>query len=246
MNPQTNSFILYSANELSFGRILKRINRFVVEIEIEGEKHYAHNTNTGRLKEYLVEGRKALFKRISGRKLDYRLIAVEDKYGYALIDTISQSIAFEKMVENGMISWMKGCKILSRHPRVLDSRLDYLVECKGIKVFIETKSAVLRVGYAASYPDCPSIRGRRHIRDLIKLKESGVNAMLVFIAALPKVECFKPYEKGDSIISQLIMYALTKGVPIKAISLSFNESGQIVLENDSLPICQDWLGTIQT
>ena len=56
------------------------------------------------------------------------------------------------------------------------------------------KSAVLRDGEYASYPDCPSTRGQKHVKELIKLRKDGKRAMLVFICALSGVKKFRPCE----------------------------------------------------
>ncbi len=235
---------LYSSDDLLRGTIVKRINRFVVEVSIDGLNIYAHNSNTGRLEEYLRMGMEALLLRINGYKLKYRIIAVRDKYGYALIDTISQSKAFEALIELGYIPWLGKCRILSRNPKVLNSRLDYLIECSGNKIYVETKSAVLRMGKAALYPDCPSIRGRRHIKDVIELNRMGFKSMIIFISALPNIECFKPNASGDEVIYKLLGQAYVNKVDIKAIALSFRRDGTVEVYNPDLPLCKEWIEEI--
>jgi len=57
--------------------IRRRLNRFVVEISVQGRKEYAHINNTGRLLELLVFGRKAACLPARGGKTSYRLFAIE-------------------------------------------------------------------------------------------------------------------------------------------------------------------------
>ena len=60
-------------------RIIERLNRFVVKIEITGSYHPAHITNTGRLAELLVKGQKAFcFRAQNPGKTDFRLFAIEE------------------------------------------------------------------------------------------------------------------------------------------------------------------------
>lgn len=218
-------------------KILKRVNRFVVKAELEGETILCHNTNTGRLHDYLVPGKEGLAIPIKGGKLRYRLVGVLDGDGYSLIDTYSQTLVFERLIQMDAIPWLSGCRVASRHAKILNSRLDYLLRCGGENIYLEVKSAVLRNGEAASYPDCPTERGRRHIRDLIKLFESGHKVMLVFLAALPEVKCFIPYREGDEVIYHLIFRAYELGIPIKSLAFYLLPDGYVNVYNLDMPLC---------
>ncbi len=135
---------------------------------------------------------------------------------------------------------MKDCSIKKKEIKVGSSRLDYLFECPGGDVYAEMKSAVLRGGEKgeyAMYPDCPSTRGgQRHIRELIELSKAGKRAMIFFIGAMPGVEKFRPYEKGDPEIARLLKEARKAGVEIHALSISLLPDGKIVLERPELEV----------
>jgi len=174
---------------------IKRLNRFVGLIEINGEVKKALITNTGRLEEFMVEGRKAFCIPKQGGKTEFILIGFLEKEGRgAIIDTRTQAKAFERAVELGLISWLKNWKIKKKEVKIGNSRLDYLLNYNGEEIWVEMKSAVLRDGEYASYPDCPSTRGQKHVKELIKLRKDGKRAMLVFICALSGVEKFRPCE----------------------------------------------------
>jgi len=77
-------------------RLIERLNRFVVKVEIRGNYHPAHITNTGKLSELLVTGRQAFcFRTQNQGKTDFRLFAIEECGLGALIDTQLQMKAFE-------------------------------------------------------------------------------------------------------------------------------------------------------
>ncbi len=158
-------------------KILYRVNRFVVRLEIRNVEIDAHLTNTGRLHDVLVDNRKYLVKKINSNKLKYRLISVLDGDGYySVIDTITQNIGFTHTVEKNLIPKLKGCILIKKNPKINSSSLDFLYRCNNYNVLIETKSAVLRrESNEAMYPDCPTIRGRRHIMESINLQRRGLS-----------------------------------------------------------------------
>ena len=225
---------VYRVEGLVEGVIIDRLNRFTVEASIGGLRVYTHLTNTGRLKDIIIRGRRGLFIGISGRKLRYRLVAVEDNGLYAVVDTLTQNRVFRELVDRGYIPWLRGCRVESINPRFEGEVFDFLLSPGPI--YVETKSAVLRFGACAAYPDCPTLRGRRHISKLIEMFKRGIKVYLVFIAALPNVKCFTPYVEGDPEIYRLVSEAIDVGVDVKAISIYMDSEGTIYLSDPDLRV----------
>ena len=219
-------------------RIVERLNRFVVLVEISGKSYSMHINNTGRLEELLLQGRKAFcIETKHPGKTDGRLFAVEERGLGALIDTQIQMKAFERLVEKGRLPWLKGCSIQKRNPRLGASVLDYLLKRGNKSVFLELKSAVLREGRFASYPDCPTVRGQRHVQELTAYAKTGGAATIVFMAALPEVSAFKPCRKGDPLSAEYLWDAHNQGVRIKAIGLFYDPGDSLVhLSDPDLPV----------
>ncbi|WP_297522582.1 DNA/RNA nuclease SfsA [Thermococcus sp.] len=219
---------------------IERFNRFVALVDVNGEIKRALITNTGRLEEFMIPGRRAFCLPKTGGKTDFVLVAFEDLGGKgAVIDTRTQAKAFERAVELGLVPWLSGCRIKRKEVTVGKSRLDYLFDCPGGEVYAEMKSAVLRGGKRgeyAMYPDCPSTRGQKHIRELISLRKAGRRAMIFFIGAMPGVEKFRAYERGDPEIVRLLMEARKAGVEIHALSISLFPGGEVVVEKPELEI----------
>jgi sugar fermentation stimulation protein A len=219
-------------------RILRRINRFVVDVEVEGWAYRAHITNTGRLEQFLNQGRVAycLPKENPG-KTDFLLLAIQDGDAAALIDTRLQMQAFERVVGMGLIPWLKGWRIIKRNARLGTSLIDYLLESNGKAIYLEVKSAVLRDGKYAMYPDCPSLRGQKHVRELADHVKHGGEAIILFIAALPDVTAFKPCRTGDPTLCKLLAKAKRAGVRLKAVQMIYEPAdGTIRLINGDLRV----------
>lgn len=224
--------------------IKERINRFVVKVIVEREPHRAYIANTGRLLGYLVKGKKGFCVR-TGRKgkTDCRLFAIKENGFAAIVDTQLQMRFFERALEMKLIPWLKQCEILRRNAKLGRSLIDYLLECVGDRVYLEVKSAVLRDGRYAMYPDCPSSRGRKHIEELRDYVKEGGRGIILFIAALPEVRTFKPNKSADPEMHKLLEEAYKSGVDLKSIGMYYNPEDTIVyLFNPDLEIDLQYLG----
>ena len=216
--------------------IEKRLNRFVVEVRHRGQSRSAHINNTGRLLELLVTGREAACLPWKG-KTSFRLFAVREEAGWALVDTQFQMRAFERAIEERRIGWLRGYRVVRRNPRLGESVLDYLfMKRRGdAQLFLETKSAVLRQGALAMYPDCPTLRGQRHVRALTEHVTGGGKGAICFVAALPGVSAFQPSVTGDPVVTALIKQGRDAGVLVRAVAMHFDGNG-ILLDNPNLPV----------
>jgi len=219
-------------------RIVKRLNRFVVLVETEENTARAHINNTGRLEELIIEGRTAyILPTPHTAKTDFRLFAVAEGKEGALFDTRFQMISFEKALAEHHIPWLKGCRFVRRDARLGKSLIDYLITCKEGSLYLEIKSAVLRQGEYASYPDCPTLRGQKHIRELTDHVRNEGSAAICFMAALPDVDGFVPDDKADPALADLLYRAEAAGVNLRAISLHFSpEHSTVFLDNPDLPV----------
>jgi len=218
--------------------ILERVNRFVVKIILDNRVLKAYINNTGRLLNYITEGRIGFCIEHQRRlKTDCRLFAVREKKLAAVIDTQLQMQALEKIITLNLLPWIEGGRILKRNARLGRSLIDYLLECDGEEVYLEVKSAVLRNGEYAMYPDCPSLRGRKHIAELTSHVENGGRGVILFIAALPYVKAFKPNSLADPELSRLLIEAKKAGVETRAIELYYNpEDHYVCLSKPDLPV----------
>ncbi|MDP3879458.1 MAG: DNA/RNA nuclease SfsA, partial [Dehalococcoidales bacterium] len=144
---------------------------------------------------------------------------------------------FEKALEMRLIPWLDDCRSFRRNARLGDSVIDYLLEGDGEQVYLEVKSAVLRQGHYAMYPDCPSARGRRHIRELTQHVSEGGRAIILFIAALPGVTAFKPNQSGDPELCDLLAEARKAGVELRSIGMYYHpEDSYLYLSSPDLRV----------
>ena len=143
------------------------------------------------------------------KKTAYRLFSIQADANFStIIDTNIQMRAFEKALEIGVIPWLENCKCIKRNIRLGKSVIDYLVKCNKREIYLEVKSAIMKKGIFAMYPDAPSNRGRRHIVALKDALDNGKDAMIVFISSLQNVEAFTPNKEIDQKLYELLKTCL--------------------------------------
>ena len=194
-----------------------RPNRFIAEVEVDGNLEIAHVPNTGRCKELLVENVIVWLKPSDNpnRKTKFSLHFVENKG--VLVSLYSQqanSIVYDAVVE-GKIKELLGYNHHQREKSVDNSRIDiYLENSNGDSCFVEVKGVTLIIDGEARFPDAPTERGAKHLKELIKLKKEGNRCCVFFLIQHPAGEFFRPNWENDPIFSQTLNEAYAEGVEI--------------------------------
>ena len=157
---------------------IDRPNRFVAHVDINGTVETVHVKNTGRCKELLIPGAE-IWLTASGnplRKTRYDLIAVRKANG-RLFNIDSQApnrVAYEWLKEQGFD------RIVPEYPYG-NSRVDFYMERDKERFLTEVKGCTLEEDGVGYFPDAPTERGVKHIRELIKAKKEGYRAVLAFV-----------------------------------------------------------------
>ena len=204
------------------GRFISRPNRFIAQVEIEGKEHTVHVKNTGRCRELLREGVTVYLEKSSNpnRKTAFDLVAVEkirEGKESLLVNMDSQipnAVAYE---------WLKGKNpLFSQNAKVKrevtfgDSRFDLYVEDGDRKAFVEVKGVTLEFDGCALFPDAPTERGVKHINELIKAKEAGYEACILFVIQMKEIHTFSPHSKMHKDFAEALKNAYNKGVKVLA------------------------------
>ena len=194
-----------------------RPNRFIAEVEVDGNLEIAHVPNTGRCKELLVENAIVWLKPSDNpnRKTKFSLHFVENKG--VLVSLYSQqanSIVYDAVVE-GKIKELSGYDYHQREKTVDNSRIDiYLKNSNGDSCFVEVKGVTLIIDGEARFPDAPTERGAKHLKELIKLKKEGNRCCVFFLIQHPAGEFFRPNWENDPVFSETLNEAFNEGVEI--------------------------------
>ena len=198
------------------GIFKNRPNRFIAEVEVDGKLEIAHVPNTGRCKELLVENA-IVWLQLSdnpNRKTRFSLHFVENKG--VLVSLYSQqanSIVYDAIV-SGNIMELAGYSHHQREKTVENSRIDIYLSNDDEECYVEVKGVTLIVDGEARFPDAPTERGAKHLKELIKLKKQGNRCCVFFLIQHPAGKFFRPNWENDPVFSRTLNEAYSEGVEI--------------------------------
>ena len=218
---------LKDLGELEVGRFIRRENRFVGRVVVDGRERSCYIADTGRLKDILVKGREVwVIKNREGLKTDYRLITVNVEGEWVLVNTSLHSTIASRAIEKGILGFIP--RSIRREVTFKNSRFDFLVDNN---TFVELKGCNLVRGDTGYFPDAPTKRGVKHLRELIEAKEMGYNAVIL-IMALRECKYFLPNFKMDRAFSEMFYRALEKGVEFRGFKVKVGEDKKVYLDSD--------------
>ena len=198
------------------GIFKNRPNRFIAEVEVDGNLEIAHVPNTGRCKELLVEEAVVWLEPSDNpnRKTKFSLRFVENKG--VLVSLYSQqanSIVYDAIID-GKIKELLNYSFHQREKTVDNSRIDIYLANENEECYVEVKGVTLIVDGEARFPDAPTERGAKHLKELIKLKKQGNRCVVFFLIQHPAGKFFRPNWDNDPVFSETLNEAYRQGVEI--------------------------------
>ena len=195
---------------------LSRPNRFVAYVEQAGKQEICHVKNTGRCRELLIPGAELYVQRSDNpaRKTALDLISVKKGEQWVNMDSQAPNKAAAEWLKNGGL----GTKEILVRPeyKYENSRFDFYLETEGRKAFMEVKGVTLEEDGTARFPDAPTERGVKHIRELMRCLDDGYEAYILFVIQMKGVHAFEPNDRTHPAFGETLREAAGKGVRILA------------------------------
>ena len=171
-------------------KFINRPNRFIAEVEIpERGREIVHVKNTGRCKELLIPGVDVILEESDNlnRKTKSDLIAVR-KEGMGWINIDSQ--APNKVV----YEWLEkqGYSYIKPEYKYGNSRIDFYMEKENSKFLMEVKGCTLEIDWIGYFPDAPTERGVKHLRELTLATKKGYKCIIAFVIQMEGITEVRP------------------------------------------------------
>lgn len=203
---------------------LERLNRFTAYIEIDGRVEKCHVKNTGRCWELLTIGAPVLVQEVDSaqRKTRYDLIAVYKGERLVNVDSSAPNRVFAEWLSQGCL--FKTTTLIKPEKTFGDSRFDFYVEGDGRQAFVEVKGVTLEDNGVVRFPDAPTQRGIKHLKDLMRCQQAGFDAYVAFIVQMKGVRYFEPNWDTHPEFGVVLRQAAQMGVHVLALDCQVTEN----------------------
>ncbi|MDD3278707.1 MAG: DNA/RNA nuclease SfsA [Lachnospiraceae bacterium] len=202
------------------GSFVDRPNRFIAHVMIEGQLESVHVKNTGRCKELLLPDAAVILEVAENpaRRTKYDLIAVYKKdFGWVNMD----SQAPNKVVAEWLST--QGYDYVKAEYRYGDSRLDFYMERGEEQFLMEVKGCTLEHEGIGYFPDAPTKRGVKHLRELTRARSKGYQCMVVFVIQMEGISEVRANVETHREFGTALEEARAAGVRILCLSCRVTE-----------------------
>ncbi len=219
--------------ELFRGILIKRYKRFLADIELEsGEIITAHCANSGAMKSSSEPGRPVYvsFHDNPKRKLKFTWEMIEMENSLVGVNTNVPNKLVKTAIENKAIPELSAYQTIKPEVKTSDgSRLDLMLTADDQPdCYVEIKSSTLVENNHAFFPDAVTIRGKKHLNELLRLKKEGFRAVNFYLVQRMDAELFSPATHIDPNYSETLNRVSEQGVEILVYDAGIDLTGMYI------------------
>ena len=193
------------------GKFIDRPNRFIAHVEIDGKVETVHVKNTGRCRELLRPGAAVRLEESDNpaRKTRHDLVeAYKDNIGWVNIDSQAPNKVVKEWLET------QGFDVVRPEYTYGNSRIDFSMEKGNRKILMEVKGCTLEIDGIGYFPDAPTERGVKHLRELAAARQAGYECVVAFVIQMEGVTEVRPYVDMQPEFGTALAEAEAAGVKI--------------------------------
>ncbi len=197
------------------GVFLARPNRFIAHVVISGKTEICHVKNTGRCRELLPAGTTVWCQQFDSpaRKTKFDLITVQKGERLINMDSQAPNQAAGEWLRSGGLGPVEDLRAEVRHGQ---SRFDFAFIKDGKPCFLEVKGVTLEKDGVCAFPDAPTERGTKHLRELQQAAGEGYGAYVLFVIQMADVKYLHSNDETDPAFGAALRTAAESGVQILA------------------------------
>ena len=216
-------------NKLIPGLLIKRYKRFFVDVRVNNQILTVHCPNTGSMHGLLDQGNKVWISKSNNpkRKLKYTLEIIEVKKTKVGINTHSTNKIVHDALQNNLIKGFNNNMDIKPETKFgANTRFDFLVSSKKYQSFIEVKNVTLsRKRNLAEFPDAETLRGLKHIRELVKASKKKFKVYILFVIQRNDCNAFTVAKDIDPNYANALSKAVKNNLKILCYDCKFSPKG---------------------
>ena len=228
------------AKLLENGIFESRENRFVGYFRKEEILHKCHILNPGRMVEFLNRGAQIYVENRDSptRKIPYSLLYVIHPNSLILIDSQLPNKIVKEALQKHLIPYFMDAKLIKPeqpYGKGLHSRIDFLLDNR---IYLEVKATNFVEDNIGYFPDAPSLRAQKHIKELLEViqQDSKNEAYIIFVAQRTDIKEIRPFDKIDPVFGELLRLGAAKGIKLLAFSINYENNGYYATLGKEIPV----------
>ncbi|MZH13496.1 MAG: DNA/RNA nuclease SfsA [Nitrospinae bacterium] len=220
------------------GIFLERPNRYLARVEINGEEVFAHVPDPGRLPGLLLENRKVrlVHQPSEKRKTDYTLVLVRHgSIWVSVFPAFANSLVSNALTERSL-PFLNGYSNFASEVKAGNSRFDFRLGFPRSSAYVEVKSVSLVEEGVGKFPDAPTKRGIKHVKELIEFCGKGYRTAVLFVSQRKDTKSITCNDEVDPEFGEWLRRAEGEGVELYGINckvtpttISLNEEVEVNL-----------------
>ncbi len=198
------------------GIFLERPNRYLAKVTIDGREVFAHVPDPGRLPGLMIPGRRARLIHNPGpkRKTDYTLALIRHEDIWVSVYPVFANALVKDALNKRALPFFSGYEKFASEVKQGKSRFDFKLEFANGPAYVEVKSVSLVEKAVGKFPDAPTTRGVKHLRELIELRKEGVRAAVLFVSQRSDTRSIVPNDAIDPEFGKWLRKAHREGVEV--------------------------------
>lgn len=222
--------------------LIKRYKRFLADVVTPaGELLTLHCPNTGAMTGCATPGDTVWYSTSANLKRKYAHtweLTQTQNGDFICVNTLQANNVVKEALRGNLLPELSGyTKILSEVKYGTErSRIDFMLQADNkVNCYIEVKSVTLSEQGSGFFPDAVSLRGQKHLRELMSVVMHGERAVLLFAVLHSAITRVSPARHIDAKYAQLLCEAQECGVEIIAWRAELSADGLTL--TSPLPVC---------
>ncbi|AUU84137.1 DNA/RNA nuclease SfsA [Leclercia adecarboxylata] len=201
--------------------LVQRYKRFLADVVTpNGETLTLHCPNTGAMTGCATPGDTVWYSTSSNikRKYPHTWEITQTADGeYICVNTLRANQLVKEAISLDFIPELRGYNTLKSEVKYgsESSRIDFMLQADDRpECYIEVKSVTLAEKDNGYFPDAVTLRGQKHLRELMSVAAAGKRAVLLFAVLHSAIGRFSPARHIDLKYAQLLNEAQKQGVEV--------------------------------